>query len=153
MYHNPGLIEQLPEESLFSCKLRYIVRFGLVEMAISTNPNLKIYMYVINRVIFIWPWVVIQVAIHISRSNENQKYIRVEKIHFNPFKPDFTLSSSSTTSRELLSQFSTCSGWRWLESGGKWTKYIVIIIKNSWKFSHSSEMQNDASMHREGLKG
>ena len=28
----------------------------------------------------------------------------------NPFKPDFTLSSSSTTSRELLSQFSTCSG-------------------------------------------
>ena len=29
---------------------------------------------------------------------------------FNPFKPDFTLSSSSTTSRELLSQFSTCSG-------------------------------------------
>ena len=28
---------------------------------------------------------------------------------FNLFKPDFTLSSSSTTSRELLSQFSTCS--------------------------------------------
>ena len=25
------------------------------------------------------------------------------------------LSSSSTTSRELLSQFSTCSGWRWLD--------------------------------------
>ena len=25
------------------------------------------------------------------------------------------LSSSSTTSRELLSQFSTCSGWRWFE--------------------------------------
>ena len=30
------------------------------------------------------------------------------------------LSSSSTTSRELLSQFSTCIGWRWLEVGGKW---------------------------------
>ena len=27
----------------------------------------------------------------------------------------FPLSSSSTTSRELLSQFSTCSGWRWLD--------------------------------------
>ena len=25
------------------------------------------------------------------------------------------LSSSSTTSRELLSQFSTCSGWRWFD--------------------------------------
>ena len=33
----------------------------------------------------------------------------------NPFKPNFTLSSSSTTSRELLSQFSTCSGWRWYD--------------------------------------
>ena len=30
----------------------------------------------------------------------------------NPFKPDFTLSPSSTTSRELLLQFSTCSGRR-----------------------------------------
>ena len=28
----------------------------------------------------------------------------------NLFKPDLTLSSSSTTSRELLPQFSTCSG-------------------------------------------
>ena len=34
----------------------------------------------------------------------------LERVHINPFKPDFTLSSSSTTSRELLSQFSTCSG-------------------------------------------
>ena len=33
----------------------------------------------------------------------------------NPFKIDFTLSSSSTTSRELLSQFSTCSGWIWFD--------------------------------------
>ena len=32
------------------------------------------------------------------------------RILINPFKPDFTLSYSSTTSRELLSQFSTCSG-------------------------------------------
>ena len=28
-------------------------------------------------------------------------------------------SSSSTTSRELLSQFSSCSGWRWFWVGGK----------------------------------
>ena len=37
------------------------------------------------------------------------------------------LSFSSTTSRELLSQFSTCSGWKWLEVSSKWKKYIVII--------------------------
>ena len=30
-------------------------------------------------------------------------------------KPEFTLLSSSTTSRELLSQFSTCRGWRWFD--------------------------------------
>ena len=38
------------------------------------------------------------------------------------------LPSSSTTSRELLSQFSTCSGWRWLEVGGKW-KNILLFLK------------------------
>ena len=32
---------------------------------------------------------------------------------------NLALSSSSTTSSELLSQFSTCSGWRWL----KWVAY------------------------------
>ena len=43
------------------------------------------------------------------------------------------LSSSSTTSRELLSQFSTCSGWRWLDGGEKvkkiamyWWKPLVV---------------------------
>ena len=44
---------------------------------------------------------------------------------FNPFKPDFTLSSSSTTSRELLSQFSTCSGWKWFEEGGQSKKITM----------------------------
>ena len=38
---------------------------------------------------------------------------------FNTFKPEFTIVISSTTSRELLSQFSTCSGWRWLEVSEK----------------------------------
>ena len=31
------------------------------------------------------------------------------KMSLNPFEPDFTIVISSTTSRELLSQFSTCS--------------------------------------------
>ena len=30
---------------------------------------------------------------------------------------NLSLSSSSTTSRELLSQFSTCSRWRWFDGG------------------------------------
>ena len=37
------------------------------------------------------------------------------------------LSSSSTTSRKLLSQFSTCSEWRWLGVGGKWKKILLSI--------------------------
>ena len=47
--------------------------------------------------------------------------------------------------------------------GGKWKKIIVIIETIPWKFSfqtpsfrkwsHSSEMQNDALLHREDLKG
>ena len=36
------------------------------------------------------------------------------------------LSSSSTTSRELLSQFSTCSGWRWFEVGKNVRKLSCI---------------------------
>ena len=40
------------------------------------------------------------------------------------------LSSSSTTSRELLSQLS--SGWRWLEEGGKWKK-IMLSVNTSMK--------------------
>ena len=67
------------------------------------------------------------------------------------------LSSSSTASREFLSQFSTCSGWRWLEMGGK----ILVLLKEFHenfsdttacrKLSHSSVMQNDVFMQREGL--
>ena len=46
------------------------------------------------------------------------------------------LSSSTTTSRELLSQFSTCSGWRWLDVGEKVKKKLPCIGKPvSWKFS------------------
>ena len=35
------------------------------------------------------------------------------------------LSSSSTTSRELLSQFSTCSGWKWLDVDEKLKKIAM----------------------------
>ena len=38
------------------------------------------------------------------------------------------LSSSSTTSRELLSQFPTCSGWKWLKVGDK-CKNILLFLK------------------------
>ena len=47
-------------------------------------------------------------------------------------------SSSCTTSRELLSQFSPCSAWRWLEVGGKWKKYIVIFQIVPYKFRSKS---------------
>ena len=82
---------------------------------------------------------------------------------FNPFRPEFTIVISSTTSHELLSQFSTCSGWRWLEVGDKWKKISLLlktVSKNvrfktprCRKLGHSSEMQNDALMHHQGLKG
>ena len=39
------------------------------------------------------------------------------------------LSCPSTTSRELLSQFSTRCGWRWLEGDEKWKKIYIHIIK------------------------
>ena len=73
------------------------------------------------------------------------------------------LSSSSTTSRELLSQFSTCSEWRWLIVGGKWKNVLLLFKKfnkkcssktpRCKKLSHFSEIKNDALMHREGWKG
>ena len=54
----------------------------------------------------------------------------ISAVTLNPFKPEFTIVISSTTSRELLSQFSRIavaildlySGWRWLEVDDKWEK-------------------------------
>ena len=74
------------------------------------------------------------------------------------------LSSSSTTSHELLSQFLTCSEWKWFGVSEKLKKIIMywqisfmeIVIKKPlvvWKIILFSGMQNDALMHREGLKG
>ena len=60
---------------------------------------------------------------------------RIILLWVNPFKPDFTLSSSSTTSRELLSQFSTCSGWRWFNVVKKLKKIAMHCKPVSWKYS------------------
>ena len=45
------------------------------------------------------------------------------------------LSFLSTTSRELIYQFPTISGWWWLVAGGKWKKYIVIVKTVPGRFS------------------
>ena len=74
------------------------------------------------------------------------------------------LSSWSTTSRELLSQFSTCSGSKWfdvvlelLKIVMNWSiSFMEIFILKPFvvgKLSMFSGMYNDAWMHREGLKG
>ena len=46
----------------------------------------------------------------------------------NPPSLNLQLSSSSITNRELLSHFSTCRGWRWLEVGGK-LQNILLLLK------------------------
>ena len=51
----------------------------------------------------------------------------------NPFRPEFTIVISSITSRELLSQFSTSSGWRWLKVSEK----IEKIAMYSWYWQTS----------------
>ena len=38
------------------------------------------------------------------------------------------LSSSSATSRELLSQFSSCSGWGWFRIGGKIKENCLLLL-------------------------
>ena len=38
------------------------------------------------------------------------------------------LSFSASTSRELLSQFSTCIGWKWLEVGGVLGWLLVVVL-------------------------
>ena len=48
-----------------------------------------------------------------------------------PLGLNLLLLSSSTTSKEFLSQFSTCSGWRWLEMGKK-SKKIAMYCYNSF---------------------
>ena len=62
----------------------------------------------------------------IQTQNVESIALHDEGSRFNPFKPDFTLSSSSTTSRELLSQFTTCSRCRWFDVVGEKVKKIAI---------------------------
>ena len=84
-------------------------------------------------------------------------------LSFSLSSQNLPLSSSPTTSRELLSQLSTCSGWRWLKLVAN-EKKISLLLKQlhenvrsktqrCWKLSYSSEMQNDVLKHRVGLKG
>ena len=55
--------------------------------------------------------------------------LRVSQHHLTLSSLNLPLSPSSTTSRELLLQFSTSSGWRWLKVGDKWWKMILLLLK------------------------
>ena len=53
---------------------------------------------------------------------------------------NLSLSSSSTTSRELLSQFSTCSGWRCFEVGGKNKDNYLVLVNQFHGNFHSKTL-------------
>ena len=68
---------------------------------------------------------------------------------FNPFK-SLLLSSSSTTSCELLSQFSPCSGWIWLEVGDKWKSTLLFLKQFHGNFcSKTTRFQEFKSFFRD----
>ena len=60
-----------------------------------------------------------------------------KKIFFNPFEPEFRIVISSTTSRELLPQFSTYSGWRWLKVGEKNKENYYVLVNQFHGNFHS----------------
>ena len=66
-----------------------------------------------------------------TECGNNKKKLIYSGPTLNPFKPDFTLSSSFTTSRESLSQFSTCSEWRGFDVGEK-VKKIAMYLQTSF---------------------
>ena len=70
---------------------------------------------------------------NLYQSNEDVKNVYTECV-LTLWSLSLPLSSSSTTSRELLSQFSTCSGWKWLEVGDKWKNILLFSKKVPWKF-------------------
>ena len=57
-----------------------------------------------------------------SGACHTQKNIASYFTFINPIKPEFTNVIFIDYSLELLSQFPTCSQWRWLEVSGKWKK-------------------------------
>ena len=63
-----------------------------------------------------------------SIEQQSDVEVSTEVFAVNPFNPDFTLSSSSTTSRESLPQFSTCSGWRWFKVGEKIKENYHVLV-------------------------
>ena len=54
-----------------------------------------------------------------------RKYLQIVDLKLILSSLNLPLSSSSATSPELLSQFSTCSGWRWLDLGEKVMKIAM----------------------------
>ena len=87
--------------------------------------------------------------------------IWLKNVLFNPVKPEFTIVIFINYKPGIaVAIISTCSGWRWLDVGGKLKKYIFPLIKqfhnffvlNSLGFRKlsASGMLNDASW---GFKG
>ena len=65
---------------------------------------------------YTWPFI----------SRHRRKYTPLKRCNYLTLSSlNLPLSSSPTTSRELLSQFSTCSGWRWFEVGEKLNKMTM----------------------------
>ena len=64
---------------------------------------------ILIRMMFSTPFLlIVEITVDICVLSNSQHYDIISSGLVNPFKPDFSLSSSSTTSRELLSQFSAC---------------------------------------------
>ena len=49
---------------------------------------------------------------------------------------NLSLSSSSTTSRELRQQFAACSGWRWFEVGKQFKKNCHVLVNQFYVNFH-----------------
>ena len=66
----------------------------------------------------------------LSHSSEMKNDALMHREGLTLSRVNLPLSSSSTTSRELLSQFSTCSGWRWLNVDEKVKKIAMYCQTN-----------------------
>ena len=132
---------------------------GLRPMCICNSFNGGIVWFIKNYALPNWSWI----SLSRPRTSSGWKLLTF-MYSLTPSTLNLPLSSSSTTSRELLSQFSTCSGWRWFGEGAKLKKiamyWSISFMEISFlkrlvigKLSLFSGIWNDALMHREGLKG
>ena len=62
-------------------------------------------------------------------------------VQANPLSLESPLKSSSPTSRKLLSQFSSCRGWRWFEVSNNFKENCHIIIF----FKHTENIRSSSS--------